>query len=738
MRRIFIILSLICILLHCERVYSSVWIPIGSEEQGDCLTITVLRNDASSYQIEVVVNGLYDDQITNIQGIFHRLSLGMGGMSLCSGEPVLPLITRMIAIPTERIPNYSIVEEQWADVEVGTIFPAQIPPRDSKERNSFYMNKQAYSKPFIPTLVSQSEEQTWRGIRNVVVSVCPFKYYPTENRLSVLKKFVLEVDFEPTGSLADAAVSYEVNDFYGLFDNTIYSLPNRSQNTNTDDPTYLVICKDSEIRNSQSMTEFLRWKALKGFNTKIVLLDSILSVPSYYSQEEVKAYIRNQVESGGFVLLVGDNNKIPMAETPSFYYNTGTYSGLIKGDYWYGCGTGTNDWMADIAVGRFSVSNLNEFSRIVRRIVKYESTSPLTNNTLLIAHKENPYNVWGYQHWCENICNGDFAEPMAFVTAYGAEGATNADVVMYLNSGVPIACYVGHGYASYWGGVGGTPEDPYSGWNIYGESFYSSQASNLNDSVCAVIFSNCPRSANISANDNMLEAFMRGQKGTTAFVGYTGDGDSYGDFNVTYSYDLFSQMLNQGNYLLGSITNAAHIFNAEKRFNSSGLAKDYCYSSVCGGDPALEFWTATPQAFGDVTLTEGTSTIMITTQDSGCKICVAGENGNLIGVYSVTSDNTCTFPRPSGNFYIGINKHNFIPHIIKYDVTTDAVQNETITIDSYYHYTPIGFGDGVSLDVPDGPVIVKSGTKLIIKNGTGGVRLIEGFECEKGAILEVK
>ena len=33
--------------------------------------------------------------------------------------------------------------------------------------------------------------------------------------------------------------------------------------------------------------------------------------------------------------------------------------------------------------------------------------------------------------------------------------------------------------------------------------------------------------------------------------------------------------------------------------------------------------------------------------------------------------------RPSGNFYIGINKHNYIPHIIKYDVSTDAVQNET-------------------------------------------------------------
>ena len=196
-------------------------------------------------------------------------------------------------------------------------------------------------------------------------------------------------------------------------------------------------------------------------------------------------------------------------------------------------------------------------------------------------------------------------------------------------------------------------------------------------------------------------------------------------------------MLYQGNYLLGSITNTAHILNST-RFFDSGKVKDYSFSSVCGGDPALEFWTATPQTFGDVTLIEGSGTITITTQYSGYKVCLAGENGNLIGVYPVTSGNTCTFPRPSGNFFIGINKHNFIPHIIKYDVTTDAVQGETITMDSYYHYTPIGFGDGVSLDVPDGPVIVKKGTKLVIQNGAGGVRFVEYFECEKGAILEVK
>lgn len=55
-----------------------------------------------------------------------------------------------------------------------------------------------------------------------------------------------------------------------------------------------------------------------------------------------------------------------------------------------------------------------------------------------------------------------------------------------------------------------------------------------------------------------------------------------------------------------------------------------------------------------------------------------------------------------------------------------------------YHHTPLAIGYGVTPDVEDGEVIVKDGYKLIIKNGVGGVLLNYGFECEKGAILEIK
>lgn len=75
---------------------------------------------------------------------------------------------------------------------------------------------------------------------------------------------------------------------------------------------------------------------------------------------------------------------------------------------------------------------------------------------------------------------------------------------------------------------------------------------------------------------------------------------------------------------------------------------------------------------------------------------------------------------------------------MKYDVNSDVIQNETITMDSYYHHTPIEIGYGVSMDMMEGPVVVKKGTKLVIERGSGSVFFDNDFECEKGGLLLIK
>ena len=48
------------------------------------------------------------------------------------------------------------------------------------------------------------------------------------------------------------------------------------------------------------------------------------------------------------------------------------------------------------------------------------------------------------------------------------------------------------------------------------------------------------------------------------------------------------------------------------------------------------------------------------------------------------------------------------------------------------------FGYDVSTEIDNGNVLVKSGSKLRIKNGAGGVVIKNGFECEIGAELVVE
>jgi hypothetical protein len=61
----------------------------------------------------------------------------------------------------------------------------------------------------------------------------------------------------------------------------------------------------------------------------------------------------------------------------------------------------------------------------------------------------------------------------------------------------------------------------------------------------------------------------------------------------------------------------------------------------------------------------------------------------------------------------------------------------TFTYDGYYHHTPLDIGYGVTTEEA-GYVTVKSGSKLVIKNGDGGVFIDYGFKCEKGASFSIR
>ena len=53
-------------------------------------------------------------------------------------------------------------------------------------------------------------------------------------------------------------------------------------------------------------------------------------------------------------------------------------------------------------------------------------------------------------------------------------------------------------------------------------------------------------------------------------------------------------------------------------------------------------------------------------------------------------------------------------------------------------HSPLIIGEFVDPQGEIGPVVIKNGTKLCIKNGEGGTTITDCFECEKGSMMIIK
>ena len=732
MKRItYIILTVCGFLFLPKNGYSQKWIPIKNTSENKAVTKEVIESSASAYTVRVHINGLHEKTLTNNFGDFHCLSLGTGGLLMESGKPSLPVFSQLIAIPSGKKVSVSVDETRWTDIDIGKIYPAQMPDRNSVKQ-SFLIDNISYAQPFIPSIVTMGEEQTWRGIRNVGVNVCPFKYYPNEGRLSVLSDFLLQVKFTEQEQRRPSSTSWqEVTDNAWLFDNKVYDYSGCEQTRDSnEDYDYLIIVNNSSIQNSDELKKFRWWKAMKGHATRVKSYSSIGGTLA-----ELEDSIHAEYNKGvRYVLFIGDENSIPLHGISSLYYQ----SKYIKSDYLYGCLDFSNNWEAEMVIGRFSVSNFSDFENMVNKTIRYENSCPTYNKALLVAHRDeagDPY--WGYQDYSEAI-RSVFSQSMSFDTAYGAnegdggDDATNSYVVGKINQGIPIINYLGYGYANYWGGIEGWSS---YGWNASNELFYSSEVSNMINTPSSVFFSIAPNTGNIEATNNMLESFTRSPYGAVAFIGSTMNGNVLPNYN--YNYRLFDKLLNNHIYEIGNLNLAAHVANVQN-YNNSTLYKDNALSYICGGDPTLEIWTAIPQTFGNVDLTVNGSSITCSTQcNDDYWMHISTEDFNTVTTYHWTN-NTCTFPKPNGNFYLSFNTHNYIPYPIYYNTTSDLIQNKTFFHDAYYEKTPMSIGESVTLDISEGEVVVKDGSKLVIQNGTGGVMIESGFECELGGIFEVR
>ena len=708
MRLFYKLIALCYFLIVQVGVYAKKWIPIDCSEDSKPMSFEIVESSFSSYKVRFVIHGLYDDLIVNNNGSFHRLSLGNDAHLSNTGEPALPVIAQLVAIPNGGEYSVSIDQEKWIDVDMGTIYPAQKCLLEKEERLSFSMDTVAYSKDYTPSIVSRGEEMEWRGVRNVNMLICPFIYHPQANKLSVLCEFILKVDY----SKSDKQHREITGDVWKLFDNHLQKTEEKTFLTNTHN--YLIIVGSNSILNSQELKEFQRWKAYRGYRTKVVSTSSIGSTTN-----SIKSYIAQEYNNGiRYVLLVGDDDEIPLKSVISA---TGR---SVKSDYWYGCIGGDSDVEADVAIGRFSTNSLEEFRNMVNKTIKYEKDYSATNEVILVANKENAPGE--YQGCCETIRNAVYNTPLSFTKLYGASpyyggtSATNSEVCSQINAGVHIVNYRGHGDYNLWWN-----------WNTSNQDFVDSEINNINDSVSAVFFSIACQTADIHNQTCMMETFTRSSNGAVAFLGATED--SYTIANHTYDQHLFKKLLNDGVFLFGDLNMAAHIQN----FSINGnYAKDNAFCYLCGGDPSLEIWTDIPRNFGDIEFTNvGDSILIRSVGINDYKYSIVDEDGALLEVNN-TTNGLISVAKPTIRKYVVLNKHNYYPCVILIDAYEMYIQNRVFDYSALYLNNSYRVGYDV-YGYPYGDVIVKPGRTLKFVTNND-VYIKNGFECEKGAVLEIK
>ena len=715
-------LSIIVCLSISTLGIAQTWISIDGNKSGKCFSIDVIESTVSSYKAKIKIHGLYDMPCKEDGQEFHRLNFDIPSTISETGNPALPTINQLLALPYGDKCVVSIKEEEWTDIETGTIYPCQDPLFEERNYNvPFAINKGVYfSERFSPYLTKIGKLQKWKGMPNKNVSVCPFVYYPLENKLSVLKEFVLCVDFENTRT---ASPCYAKD--MSLFANSNIidgNIPDSNSPKNANDYDYLIIAGDIlNITTCQALSDFCKWKAFKGLKTKVVSTTTIGSAAS-----AIKQYIYSEKLANGikYVLFIGDYDKIPLY----VINDTALHYGLpIKSDYWYGCLDGNSDVQADIPVGRFPAANVNELSTMVEKTIRYENT-PMINYDIALLVADY---VIQHRTLMESIPSGNYTN-MYFInldggsTEYNGHNNSNADVISVINNGCNIVNYFGHGIPNSWGVSSG-------GWNYHFEFFTDSCLTYINSDANCVFLNIACLTGDLTESQCMLRSFLKSDHGAVSFYGATNI--SLTDAGKTFIQSFYDKLLHHGINQLGELLLETNVVNISN-MGLNAIINAFLY--ICGGDPSLEIWCNRSEPFESVEIEKIGNTFYFDANSiSGYTVSFVSNSGELLSSSYVAGSSTYESV-PTTDCYVAFSKNGYTPYVVYLNCSDNYIQNVAFSdCHKVYLNTPVYVGYDVTSSSPYGNVTVENGGKLIIFKGDG-VSIENGFECKKGGIIEIK
>ena len=649
------LLVLILCFVSFSTVYASSRDPLALSQdekvmrcQFSDLNVTEISFELPEYE----QNSVYEK---NVQ--YTKITLPSEGALILEGYPDLPVISRLIAIPSQGVVTYeieNIYEEVISNVE---IYPYQ---GEDRTVDNFLMNEKVYlgNDPFPSEIITISEPQILRDLRLVRVTIQPFQYFPETKELRIIKNADIRVTTSGNGGINEKSSQRKISRaFEPIYRSMVLNYDELFRDVEYQESSYLFIYPNDNTVLTY-LTLLTDWKHQKGFHVETTDLAHTGS-----SSSQIKTFIQNAYNTWAyppeFICLVGDADG--SYNIPTSYYSSG------EGDQYYALLEG-NDILADVIIGRLSFNSILEFQTIISKILNYEKTPYMANTdwykkALLVGDESSSGPS------CISTCKFVKEVMQAYSNGYVFDEVYSSPFV----SGIANSINNGVSYFHYRGYYG------MSQWD-------NTDISNLSNGFLLpfAVFPTCG-TGDFQGTTGRSEYFLKvgspsAPKGAIAAIG-TATLSTHTCFNNTVSAGVFNgvfrdKIFNPGGAL---VRGKLSLYNSYPT-NPNSWVTCFSYWNNLMGDPGMELWTGVPIQLNVThpsTVPVGSNNIEVTVKNTygfvieGAWVTIYQEGDNIFESGYTDSYGKVVLPINTSvldDVTITVTKHDHIPYISEFGI----------------------------------------------------------------------
>ncbi len=334
----------------------------------DVAVVAVTRDDAAATRLTIEVPDIDIQRVGWVQPntgfvgeAVSRVDAGLELTTPIEGWPELPMISRAVLVPPTAGVRLVVhdVESRLEENYTPFITPLQdgtADPSVTGEPSREYLD---YDGFWPPEPVVMGEPAILRGHRIVRVSVFPMQFNRATGRMRFNDRVDFELVYEGEGRniVRNPARPRPSLYIHNILRSLVVNPPETPSRDDLQSGSYLYIVPDVNGVDD-AIEPLLEWRRRQGHRVVVE------EVHNHASQNTIRDLIQNAYDEWEvpveFAALVGDAD------------GSISLSASGYGDYAYSRTDG-NDPLPDVAVGRLSVSSVNELRRVVNKLVTYES-----------------------------------------------------------------------------------------------------------------------------------------------------------------------------------------------------------------------------------------------------------------------------------------------------------------------------------------------------------------------------